>query len=273
MKRIYPMGLRLLCFCLCLVMCALAVLPVLAAAPEACQEPFTYACKIYLAPKKTMIGQFEDGTKLNVISETAGYYEVDCYDMNGYIAKSQVKLVDGEYYVNCNPESRDTVVIEYVSLSEALQLRWELLKTAQSKLGCRYVYATAGPNTFDCSGLTSYIYARHGYGLHRSARDEMMDGVIVSSDALQVGDLIFYNRTGRNGGTQVSHVGMYAGNGQIIHADSRGIRYTDMTDGYYAARYVCARRVINVRPALAQDMLTPSAQNALQRGIGTGGLR
>ena len=273
MKRIYPVGLRLMCICLCLILGASTALPVFAVSSEESQSPLTYACKVYLAPNKAMIGRFEDGTKLNVLSERAGYYEVDCYDMTGFVPKEQVELVDGEYYVNCNPESTHSVPVHYVSLSEALELRAELLRSAQSKLGCRYVYATAGPNTFDCSGLTSYIFAQHGYSLHRSARDEMMDGMIVSAEGLQVGDLIFYNRTGRNGGSQVSHVGMYAGNGQIIHADSRGIRYTDMTDGYYAARYVCARRVICVQPAQAERLLTPSAGDAVMRGYQPEGLR
>ena len=238
----------LLCLCLCLNMGATGATAVLS---EQKQQAFTYACKVYLAPNQTRIGQFEDGTRLQVLSETQGYYQVDCYDMNGYIAKSQVVRIGEEYYVNCHAESTDTVTMEYVCLEDALQLRAQVLKTAQTKLGCPYVYATAGPDSFDCSGLTSYIYARNGYSLHRSARDEMMDGIIVSADALQVGDLIFYNRTGRNGGSQVSHVGMYAGDGKIIHADSRGVRYTDMTDGYYRQRYVCARRVINVQPVQA----------------------
>ncbi len=265
MKRIYKVGLWLLCLCLCF-----AVLPVTAANGQTHAD---YACKVYQSPNKIMIGQFEDGTKLTVLSETAEFYEVDCYDMTGYIAKAQVEMVDGEYYVNCNPESVHSIPVEYVTLSEALHLRAGLLQTAQSKLGCRYVYATAGPNTFDCSGLTSYIYAQHGYGLHRSARDEMMDGIIVSKEGLQVGDLIFYNRTSRYGGNQVSHVAMYAGDGMIIHADSRGIRYTDMDDGYYAARYVCARRVVNVRPGQAWALSGATAATALLRGYPDEGLR
>ncbi len=255
--------------CLCLILALLPVMPVSAGE----REQHTYACKIYLAPNKSMIGQLEDGARLTVLSEKTGYYEIDCYDMNGYIAKSQVELVDGEYYVNCKATSPDTVPLEYVSLSQALSLRAGLLKTAKSKLGCRYRYASAGPNTFDCSGLTSYIYAQFGYSLHRSAREEMMDGLIVSPEGLQVGDLIFYNRTSRYGGSQVSHVAMYAGSGQIIHADSRGIRYTSMDDGYYAQRYVCARRVINVRAAQAENMRTPSAESALLWGVPTDNLR
>ena len=264
MKRMYKMGLWLLCCLFCLT-----GLPVSVAA----QTHADYACKVYESPNQTVIGRFENGIRLTVLGEKGGFYLVDCYEMNGYVAKSQVRQENGKYYVNCQENSDHSAPMEYVSLDRALQLRASFLSTAQGKLGCPYVYATAGPNTFDCSGLTSYIYKQFGYGLMRSARDELMDGIIVSPEGLQVGDLIFYNRTSRHGGNQVSHVAMYAGNGKIIHADSRGVRYTDMTDSYYAARYVCARRVINVRPAQKWQLTTTSAATSVMRGYESEGLR
>lgn len=238
MGKIRSRGLGLLSLLLAMLM-----LPLRVSAGEH-TEDMAYACKVYNGSHQ-MIGQMEDGLGVTVLADCGIYYKVDCYDMVGYIPKTQISWENGRYYVNCNPESKDTVPLEYVSLGEALSLRSDLLETAKSKLGCAYVYATAGPNTFDCSGLTSYIYASYGYTLERTARHEIMDGIIVSKDSLQVGDLIFYRDRQKNG---IGHVAMYAGDGQIIHADSRGVRYTDMDDGYYAERYVCARRVINVRP-------------------------
>ena len=265
------MGLRLLCLVMSLVTVLLLALPVSAVSTVEMEEMITYACKVYYAPNGIVIGRFEDGMKLTVLSRQEQYYEVDCYDMTGYIAASQVRVDGEEYYVNCDPESEDSVPMEYVTLSEALQLRSGLLQTAMTKLGCPYVYATAGPRSFDCSGLTSYVYAQHGYTLERGSQEELMDGIIVSKEGLQVGDLIFYRN--RVIGQDIGHVAMYAGNGKIIHADSLGVRFTDMDDGYYSVRYACARRVINVSAAQIQQLATPTASSVMMRGIQTGGLR
>ncbi len=82
---------------------------------------------------------------------------------------------------------------------------------ALSKVGSRYVYAQSGPNAFDCSGLTSYAYRQAGVTLSRSSRAQLSDGTRVSKSNLQPGDLVFYY-------SPVSHVGLYIGNGRIVHA-------------------------------------------------------
>lgn len=87
-------------------------------------------------------------------------------------------------------------------------------KAAESKLGAPYVYGAAGPDAFDCSGLVQWAYKQAGLNLPRTSYDQAAAGVPVSRDALQVGDVIsFY------GG---SHSGIYAGNGNVIHASTAG---------------------------------------------------
>lgn len=82
---------------------------------------------------------------------------------------------------------------------------------ALSKVGSRYVWATAGPNTFDCSGLTSYAWRQSGVTLSRSSRVQFSAGQKVSKSNLRPGDLVFYY-------SPISHVGLYIGNGKIVHA-------------------------------------------------------
>ncbi len=82
---------------------------------------------------------------------------------------------------------------------------------ALSKVGSRYVYATSGPNSFDCSGLTSYAYRQAGITLSRSSRTQFSSGQKVSKSNLKPGDLVFYY-------SPISHVGIYIGNGKIVHA-------------------------------------------------------
>ncbi len=85
------------------------------------------------------------------------------------------------------------------------------IQYALSKVGDAYVYGATGPNAFDCSGLTMMAWQQAGVSLPRTAQEQMGAGTPVSSSNLQPGDLVFYY-------SPVHHVGMYIGNGKIVHA-------------------------------------------------------
>ena len=268
MKLYANMGLRIVSVLLCIACCLLMVLPMSAKGNEH-TDAANYTSKVYYSPKQDsfMIGQLEDGMKLTVLGQVGSFYKIDCYDMVGYIPKSQVQMASEEYYVNCQKDSVHTQTIAYVSLEDALSYRAGVLQTAKGKLGKPYVYGCKGPNAFDCSGYTSYVYAQHGFSLMRGSQAQLEDGIIISADSLQVGDLLFY--CGTHSRSYVSHVAMYAGDGKIIHADSRGVVCTDMDESYYAQRFVCARRVINADAAQIVQFAVPSAQNAMMRSMDT----
>ena len=82
---------------------------------------------------------------------------------------------------------------------------------AMAQVGDAYVYGAAGPDAWDCSGLTMQAWAAAGVGLPHSSSGQMGSGTPVSQSELQPGDLVFYY-------SPVSHVGMYIGNGQLVHA-------------------------------------------------------
>ncbi|MEG1257066.1 NlpC/P60 family protein [Clostridium sp.] len=84
---------------------------------------------------------------------------------------------------------------------------------AMNFLGVPYQYGGNGPNTFDCSGLTKYVYAACGKSLPRTAQSQMNAGSYVSRDQLQPGDLVFFGSGG-----EAYHVGIYVGNGSYLHA-------------------------------------------------------
>lgn len=108
---------------------------------------------------------------------------------------------------------------------------------AMAQLGKRYVYGTAGPDTFDCSGLVVYAYAAMGVQLPHSSYMLWNEGVYVPQDQLQPGDLVFFDGLG--------HVGIYIGGGQFIHAPHTGtVVQIGTLSGYYAANYVGARRIL-----------------------------
>lgn len=118
-----------------------------------------------------------------------------------------------------------------------------VISTLKSQVGKPYVYGAAGPNSFDCSGLTYYCYKKAGIYLNRSSRDQASNGKYVSKSNLKPGDLIFFN----SGTNSIRHVGMYVGNNKFIHSPSPGktVRYESLSTSYYAKGYVTARRIIN----------------------------
>lgn len=253
MTRCPKRVLRILSLVLCLVCLASVIRPVSAEQALEPNQTLTTIVRLTAGSGATPIGQLENGTKLHVLGQKGDYYKVDCYDMVGYIAKSQVVHTDNdEYYVNCDATSSETRVLTYTDHAQALQLRHDLFALAKKQLGSRYVYGGTRPGGFDCSGLMSYLYAQHGIGLHRTASQQLQDGIIIPKDALQVGDLIFFYEPGRT--YPSSHVSIYVGNNRIIHSGSRGVCYADLDVDYFVNYYLCARRIVNTAAPLPQQM-------------------
>jgi cell wall-associated NlpC family hydrolase len=108
------------------------------------------------------------------------------------------------------------------------------IRTALAQVGKPYVYGASGPNGFDCSGLTSFAYAAAGVSLPHSSAAQSRLGVAVSRSDLQPGDLVYFY-------SPVSHVGLYIGNGMMVHARTYGqpvaVTSVDL-NGYAGARRV-----------------------------------
>lgn len=147
-----------------------------------------------------------------------------------------------------------------------------ILKSAVEELGKPYIYGAQGPNTFDCSGFTSYVYKKHGINIPRTSAMQAEKGEWVEKEDLRAGDLIFFDTrslekmkvfvpdgdsSSLNGGnndkeggktiikpSKVTHVGMYIGDGKFIHASSgkKEVMITDLNFKYYSTRYYGARR-------------------------------
>ena len=100
---------------------------------------------------------------------------------------------------------------------------------AYKELGKPYVWGAAGPNSFDCSGLTQYVWAKAGVYLDHYTGSQWNEGQHVSRDQLQPGDLVFF-------GGDLHHVGLYIGNGQMIEAPHTGadVRISNAFRGDYA---------------------------------------
>ncbi len=92
---------------------------------------------------------------------------------------------------------------------------------AEAQIGKPYVWAAAGPNSFDCSGLTMYAYAQEGVHLDHFTGDQWDEGVHLSRAELRPGDLVFFAYDTSNPAT-IHHVGMYIGNGEMVQAPETG---------------------------------------------------
>lgn len=222
--------------------------------------------KVHRSPyyDSTVIGCFKNGTLLTVLEETWAFYKVDCYDMVGYIEKSQVSVnEDGEYYVNCVKGSRETKYLPFYGMQTALELRNQLLSVAKDYIGVPYVSGGTSRWGFDCSGYTQYVFNEVGLSINRTVLSQLEEGIIVAKEDLQCGDFVIFSYTGDNGGF-ASHIGIYVGNDQVIHASSsRGVTISDLNSQYYTYHYQCARRVILEEEAFQLSIpVTGVMQNA-----------
>lgn len=119
----------------------------------------------------------------------------------------------------------------------------QILTEAKKYLGVRYTSGGASPSGFDCSGLVYYVLKQLGYAPYRTPADQYKHGTYVTKEELKAGDIVFF--TGAGGSGNISHVGIYAGNGQFLHApnSSSTVSYSDLTSGYWANHYYGARRI------------------------------
>ncbi len=135
-----------------------------------------------------------------------------------------------------NKENNNKEESSYISSNSSV------IDLAYSKLGCPYVWGAEGPNSFDCSGLTSYVFRKAGVSLPRTSSSQYGVGRSVSRSNLQAGDLVFF----ATGGGGISHVGIYVGGGNMVHAPQTGdvVKVSNINSSYWQKTYVGAKRVL-----------------------------
>lgn len=169
------------------------------------------------------VGSLAQGRVVKVLSVSGGWYGVQ----GGYVSADYVEETD------------------YTPVA-ATSTGGEMANFALNYVGYSYVYGGSSPSVgFDCSGLVQYVCAQFGYSINRTASAQLANGVSVMMDEMAPGDLVFFKKPGSNTTKPVTHVGMYIGGGQFVHASDYGVGVivSNMTDAYYTTGFVAARRI------------------------------
>ena len=202
------------------------------------------------APKSgsTSLGTASHGAVLTVTGIEGSWFAVSYNGVSGYVAS--------QYVLICSPSTADTSAPETPEETPAetpaetptdnpaaTVSGSEIVSLAQQYLGVPYVYGGSSSSGFDCSGFTMYVFSQLGVKLPHGATSQLSYGASVSRSELQPGDLVFF----QDYGAVASHVGIYIGGDQFIHASSsyyngHCVVISSLTETYYNSHYYTARR-------------------------------
>lgn len=200
-----------------------------------------------------VVSQVNSGDKAYIIGFNQQWYKVICNDQICYIRSDYLELTQIPYEnrnSTNNPiffkDGKSTGIApsaDALKGTGASSTRSDIVAEAMKYLGVPYVWGGSTPDGFDCSGLVQYVLKKHGINIPRTTEQQAEFGIHISKNALRPGDLVFLQNTYRAG---ISHVGIYIGNDQMIHASSsKGVTISNLSSAYYLKHYHSARQLIS----------------------------
>ena len=198
------------------------------------------------------VAQAMSGERAYVIGFNQQWYKVICKDQVCYIRSDYLELTEIPYENSASPnepiffvDGKSTGVTPSGAALNGSTLentRNRIVSEAMKYLGVPYAWGGNTPIGFDCSGYVQYVLQQCGITIPRTTELQVQVGNYISKASLRPGDLVFLQNTYRTG---VSHVGIYIGNNQMIHASSsKGVTISNLTSNYYVEHYHSARQLI-----------------------------
>ncbi len=220
---------------------------------------------VRVAPSENadIVTTFKNGDKCKVISQGSKWTKIlinsgiayitssavlddkayDEYNKKQKAARMRAESVEKKTKSNTSSSGRS---VNSPAQSSAVPVSYDgtmgsrIISEAEKYIGTKYVYGGSSPSGFDCSGFVMYTMNKVGIKVNRSSRDQYKNGVAVAKADLMPGDLVFFSKGG-----SISHVGIYAGGGKVIHSPRPGekVCYTTLSHMCSYSTYVGARRV------------------------------
>ena len=199
-----------------------------------------------------ILGTYKKDTEMTVIGINNGWYKVKHDGKTGYVRSDYMDIISGHRASSASSKpstptspAAPRVIPTVPAPDPDVALGLQISEFAQEFLGYKYVYGGASPETgFDCSGFVSYIYKSFGISVTRNASGQFRDnGVLVDKPELYPGDLVFFSN---NGNKSVTHVGIYIGEDEFVHASRPGVGVviSRMDSSYYNKGYMGAKRLV-----------------------------
>ena len=220
-----------------------------------------------------VIAQYRKNTKVEIFEKSGNWYRVSIgEDRYGWMSADWVKetVSRGSQADRTVADNKDgnadkagdaqqtgdvPTVTEEPADGDAAQSedkvdRQALVEYAKKFLGVKYEWGEESPKTgFDCSGFVWYVYDKFGISITRQSSSQAQGGRKISKSELKPGDLVFFDTNDKNGKlNDISHVGIYIGDGKFIHASTyehKKIVIESLSSSYYSKRYMCARDYIS----------------------------
>jgi len=206
-----------------------------------------------------VLTKFEKGTKVEVFERSGDWYRVKLGDdrygwmCSEYVVLRQESVSRGDTVDRQSAASESENKAEKSQDNESAadssaELRQKIVEYAKTLIGVRYKYGGTTTKGFDCSGFVKYVYNHFGINIARTSAEQSTGGKAVKKADLQPGDLVFFDTVEDGKLNDISHVGIYIGDGKFIHASTyqkKAVTIESLSSTYYSKRYMKGRDYIS----------------------------